>query len=126
MSMNIAASVVNRWRADFNNHDAHTLVENYTSCVSLIPTFRSENIKSKSAALKYFRDLFSLGCLHVPEIEDMHVSCLNKEYCLICGLYKFVDSDKEVVHLARFTFLVNTATRKIIHHHSSIVPGVEG
>ncbi len=99
------------------------------SDLSFLPTLSSEFIRDPPSAKRYFAD-FVLK-LPVGQITDDKIQCLDDDTYLHTGMYTFMTSQhgERVPVQARFTYMWRRAKApgkwKIVHHHSSEVPGVK-
>jgi hypothetical protein len=96
-----------------------------TSDLTFLPTVSPEFIRDVPSTKRYFMDFIQ----RLPEgkITSDSVQCLSAEAYLHTGMYTFMTGpqDNRTPVSARFSYLWKRISGqwKIIHHHSSVVPG---
>jgi uncharacterized protein (TIGR02246 family) len=96
-----------------------------TSDLSFFPTVSPDFIRDAPSAKRYFQNFVER--LPDGEITADNVQCLSEDAYLHTGLYTFMtgpEQDRTPIS-ARFTYMWRKIDGqwKIIHHHSSVVPG---
>ncbi len=95
------------------------------SDMSFLPTVSPDFIRDAPSAKRYFQDFVQR--LPDGKITADNVQCLSEDAYLHTGMYTFMtgpEEDRAPVS-ARFTYMWRKIDDqwKIIHHHSSVVPG---
>jgi hypothetical protein len=96
-----------------------------TSDLTFLPTVSPDFIRDAHSTKQYFAEFIK----RLPEgkITDEHVQSISDDAYLHSGMYTFMtgpEDDRQPV-LARFTYMwrMFNGKYKIVHHHSSVVPG---
>jgi hypothetical protein len=96
-----------------------------TSDLSFLPTVSPEFIRDAPSTKRYFQDFVKR--LPDGKITDDSVQFLSEDSYLHTGMYTFMTgpNDARTPVSARFTYMWQKMKGrwKIIHHHSSVVPG---
>jgi uncharacterized protein (TIGR02246 family) len=114
------------WNAALKSRDYEKAASMYSSSdLSFLPTVSSDFIRDVPSTKRYFADFVK----RLPEgkITSDTVQTFSNDAYLHSGMYTFMTGpeDDRTPVLARFSYMwkrMNGAW-KIIHHHSSIVPG---
>lgn len=117
-----ARKLFETWNNALETKNPKKVSDLYSDDCTFLPTMSSKFKKGRDEAEEYFQH-FLLKNPSGQIIEDS-VQLFGKDYLIHSGLYDFqTDSqDRREIVRARFTFIWNTKNKKIVHHHSSVLP----
>jgi uncharacterized protein (TIGR02246 family) len=116
------------WNQALQDQDLQKAASLYSSVdLSFLPTLSPDFIRDSPSAKRYFADFFQK--LPSGKITDDLVQVIDENTYLHSGMYTFMtgpEGQRSPVR-ARFTYMWRRAgdNWKIIHHHSSEVPGYQ-
>lgn len=125
MDLTLASENFARWATALLTQNPENVASLYTENLTLLPTMANKVIVDRAGAIEYFT-FFGSFQPSVKMVEE-HMIEISADSYVHCGVYRFTlhtNGSPEDMD-ARFTMVWKKGNDewKILHHHSSRVPG---
>jgi len=118
--------ILNEWIDAVNAKELAKILSLYDKTAVLIPTFSNRILNSTEKVSGYFEALSGRNGLKVElHPKTIIVQKITGETFSVSGIYcwRFEVDDEPLSFEARFTYIINAASKSpILHHHSSQIP----